>query len=116
MPQEKDFKLTYMIYDWLRKMQNEGLLKILNDELIDFRVRLYEMPSNYPFDNILVHGVYRQTEYDFWGHAYNVYALHIDCGAIYLSNAVLNDYELFKKLFLGSIKRHPEWFGCLKSH
>jgi len=116
MPQEKDFQKTYQVFGWIRKMQEEGLLEILNDELIDFRVRLRDMPLNYPFSNIIIHGVYKQTEYDFWGREYVVHALHIDCGAIYLSNAVLNDYILFKKLFISSIRRHPEWFDCFKSH
>jgi hypothetical protein len=112
MPQEISLKLTDKIIDWLRKMQEEGVLKIVNDEFINFRVRLNEMPRNYPFDDILIHGVYRQTEYDDWGRMHIVYALHVDCGSIYLSNATLNDYSLFKKLFLNTIKKHPEWFAC----
>ena len=112
MPQEISLRLSEFIMNWLREMEKEGLLKIENDEFINFRIRLNEMPSNYPFEDILIHGVYRRTEYDDWGRMHIVYALHVDCGAIFLSNAVLNDYELFKKLFLGSIKRHPEWFAC----
>ncbi len=79
-------------------MQSEGLLEIVNDELIDFKVRINGRVY-------LIHGVYQQIEYDDWGNPVNVNVLKVNCGDIYLSNKVLNDYELFKKLFLGTIKR-----------
>jgi hypothetical protein len=116
MPQEISLRLSELIMNWLREMEKEGLLKIVNDEFINFRIRLCDMPKDYPYEDILIHGVYRRIEYDDLGHKHVVYVLRIDCGSIYLSNATLNDYSLFKKLFLNTIKKHPEWFGCLKSH
>jgi hypothetical protein len=99
MPTRKDFQKTYQIFDWLRKMQNESLLEIVNDELMDFKVRI----GNATY---LVHGVYQQTEYgNVWGIPVDVYVLKVNCGDIYLSKAVLEDYELFKKLFLSTIRK-----------
>jgi hypothetical protein len=98
MPSEKDFPKTYKAFDWLRKMQEEGLLEIVNDELMDFKVKIGGK-------TYLVHGVYQETEYDDFGRPIMVYTLKVNCGDIYLSNTVLEDYGLFKKVVLGTIQR-----------
>jgi hypothetical protein len=104
MPTRKDFEKTYKVIDWLRKMQDEGLIKIVNSELMDFKIMLNGKVY-------LVHGVYQQTEYgNTWGIPVDVYTLKVNCGDIYLSTAVLGSYELFKKVFLGTIQR-----GMLRS-